>query len=124
MLVQNLDRLNDNVREESDGIHNTLSVIENLVRTSSNWLCQPQTAFFPLIKESSQFLIKGISSIKPLILRIYMISWSYTKTPSLALYFQFPLVECMHLLRALGQVLVPASVQAPSLREKKRECNE
>ena len=32
MLVQNLDRLNDNVREESDGIHNTLSVIENLVR--------------------------------------------------------------------------------------------
>jgi beta-catenin-like protein 1 len=31
MLVQNLDRLNDNVREESDGIHNTLSIIENLV---------------------------------------------------------------------------------------------
>ena len=32
MLIQNLDRLNDNVREESDGIHNSLSIIENLVR--------------------------------------------------------------------------------------------
>jgi hypothetical protein len=34
MLVQNLERLNDNVREESDGIHNTLSIIENLVSWS------------------------------------------------------------------------------------------
>ena len=31
LLVQNLDRLNENVREESDGIHNTLSIVENLV---------------------------------------------------------------------------------------------
>ena len=31
-LVQNLERLNDAVsREESDGIHNILSIIENLV---------------------------------------------------------------------------------------------
>ena len=32
LLVQNLERLNDGAsREESDGIHNTLSIIENLV---------------------------------------------------------------------------------------------
>lgn len=37
MLVQNLERLNDNVTEESDGIHNTLSIIENLV-IDSNWV--------------------------------------------------------------------------------------
>ncbi len=39
MLVQNLDRLNDNVREESDGIHNTLSIIENLV--NKWWINNP-----------------------------------------------------------------------------------
>merc|ERR1719510_281586 len=31
LLVQNLDRLNEGIREESDGIHNTLSIVENLV---------------------------------------------------------------------------------------------
>ena len=31
LLVQNLDRLNESIREESDGIHNTLSIVENLV---------------------------------------------------------------------------------------------
>ncbi len=31
LLIQNLDRLNDGVREEADGIHNTLAVFENLV---------------------------------------------------------------------------------------------
>merc|ERR1719376_1406303 len=31
LLVQNLERLNENVREESDGIHNSLSIVENLV---------------------------------------------------------------------------------------------
>ncbi|KAL3858660.1 hypothetical protein ACJMK2_008922 [Sinanodonta woodiana] len=30
LLVQNMDRLDDAVKEESDGIHNTLSVIENM----------------------------------------------------------------------------------------------
>jgi hypothetical protein len=35
--VQNLDRLNDQVREESDGIHNTLSIIENLVSSVARW---------------------------------------------------------------------------------------
>ncbi|KAK3606705.1 hypothetical protein CHS0354_013548 [Potamilus streckersoni] len=30
LLVQNMDRLDDGVKEESDGIHNTLSVIENM----------------------------------------------------------------------------------------------
>ena len=36
-------------------------------------ICQPQTAFFPLIKVSPQFLRKGISSLKPLILRTYKV---------------------------------------------------
>lgn len=31
LLVQNLDRLNESVKEESDGIHNTLSIVENLI---------------------------------------------------------------------------------------------
>jgi len=31
LLVQNLDRLNENSKEESDGIHNTLSIVENLI---------------------------------------------------------------------------------------------
>lgn len=30
LLVQNLDRLNESVKEESDGVHNTLSIFENL----------------------------------------------------------------------------------------------
>lgn len=30
LLVQNLDRLDENVKEESDGVHNTLAIIENL----------------------------------------------------------------------------------------------
>ena len=37
-------------------------------------ICRPQTPFFPIIKVSQQFLKKGISSIKPLIQRIYKIS--------------------------------------------------
>jgi beta-catenin-like protein 1 len=31
LLVQNLDRLDENVREEADGVHATLAVFENLV---------------------------------------------------------------------------------------------
>ena len=31
LLVTNLDRLDEAVREESEGVHNTLSIIENLV---------------------------------------------------------------------------------------------
>lgn len=30
LLVQNLERLDENVREESDGVHNTLAIFENL----------------------------------------------------------------------------------------------
>ncbi|XP_037948494.1 beta-catenin-like protein 1 [Teleopsis dalmanni] len=30
LLVQNLDRLNEEIKEESDGVHNSLSIIENL----------------------------------------------------------------------------------------------
>ncbi|KAK3086197.1 hypothetical protein FSP39_015083, partial [Pinctada imbricata] len=31
VLVQNLDRLDENVKEESDGVHNTLNIVENLL---------------------------------------------------------------------------------------------
>lgn len=30
LLVQNLDRLDESVREESDGVHNSLAIFENL----------------------------------------------------------------------------------------------
>lgn len=30
MLVQNMERLDENVKEEGDGVHNTLSTIENM----------------------------------------------------------------------------------------------
>ncbi|XP_048254766.1 beta-catenin-like protein 1 isoform X1 [Haliotis rufescens] len=30
VLVQNLDRLDENVKEESDGVHNTLAIVENI----------------------------------------------------------------------------------------------
>lgn len=30
LLVQNLDRLDETVKEEADGVHNTLSIVENL----------------------------------------------------------------------------------------------
>ena len=39
---------------------------------SQKHICRPQSVFFPLIKVSPQFSIKGISSLKPLILRIYV----------------------------------------------------
>ncbi|KAF7286169.1 hypothetical protein GWI33_007131 [Rhynchophorus ferrugineus] len=35
LLVQNLERLDENVKEESDGVHNTLSIIENLTELRS-----------------------------------------------------------------------------------------
>merc|ERR1719300_2236089 len=31
LLVTNLDRLDENVKEESDGVHNTLAIVENIV---------------------------------------------------------------------------------------------
>ena len=34
--------------------------------------CRPQSAFFPIIKAKPQFLIKGISSLKPLILILFV----------------------------------------------------
>ncbi|KAL1774856.1 beta-catenin 1, partial [Sigmodon hispidus] len=30
LLVQNLERLNEFVREEADGVHNTLAIMENM----------------------------------------------------------------------------------------------
>ncbi|XP_023020796.1 beta-catenin-like protein 1 [Leptinotarsa decemlineata] len=36
LLVQNLDRLDESVKEEADGVHNTLSIIENLTELSSD----------------------------------------------------------------------------------------
>ncbi|CAH1105199.1 unnamed protein product [Psylliodes chrysocephalus] len=35
LLVQNLERLDESVKEEADGVHNTLSIIENLTELSS-----------------------------------------------------------------------------------------
>ncbi|XP_055378188.1 beta-catenin-like protein 1 [Condylostylus longicornis] len=35
LLVQNLERLNESVKEESDGVHNSLSIIENLTEMQS-----------------------------------------------------------------------------------------
>ncbi|CAG9827204.1 unnamed protein product [Diabrotica balteata] len=35
LLVQNLERLDETVKEEADGVHNTLSIIENLTELSS-----------------------------------------------------------------------------------------
>ncbi|KAL1512989.1 hypothetical protein ABEB36_002481 [Hypothenemus hampei] len=35
LLVQNLDRLDESVKEEADGVHNTLSIIENLTELRS-----------------------------------------------------------------------------------------
>lgn len=37
LLVQNLERLNETVKEESDGIHNTLSIIENLTEMNASF---------------------------------------------------------------------------------------
>lgn len=36
LLVQNLDRLDESVKEEADGVHNTLSIIENLTELSAD----------------------------------------------------------------------------------------
>ncbi|TMW50569.1 hypothetical protein DOY81_004355 [Sarcophaga bullata] len=36
LLVQNLDRLNEQVKEEADGVHNTLSIIENLTEMNND----------------------------------------------------------------------------------------
>ncbi|KNC33203.1 hypothetical protein FF38_12726 [Lucilia cuprina] len=35
LLVQNLERLNEQIKEEADGVHNTLSIIENLTEINS-----------------------------------------------------------------------------------------
>lgn len=39
LLVQNLDRLDESVKEESDGVHNTLAIIENLTEINPDF-CQ------------------------------------------------------------------------------------
>lgn len=36
LLVQNLERLNEQVKEEADGVHNTLSIIENLTEMNND----------------------------------------------------------------------------------------
>ncbi|KAK9890502.1 hypothetical protein WA026_010581 [Henosepilachna vigintioctopunctata] len=36
LLIQNLDRLDETVKEEADGVHNTLSIIENLTELRSD----------------------------------------------------------------------------------------
>lgn len=39
LLVQNLDRLDENVKEDSDGVHNTLGIIENMTELRTS-VCQ------------------------------------------------------------------------------------
>ncbi|XP_075146700.1 beta-catenin-like protein 1 [Haematobia irritans] len=36
LLVQNLERLNEQIKEEADGVHNTLSIIENLTEMNND----------------------------------------------------------------------------------------
>ena len=55
-------------------------------------ICQPQSLFFRLLKARPQFLIKGISSLKPLECER----------------------GCGNLLQSLGQALGPASMHTPS----------
>ncbi|KAH8331277.1 hypothetical protein KR067_013571, partial [Drosophila pandora] len=38
LLVQNLERLNEKVKEEADGVHNTLAIIENLTEIDSEFV--------------------------------------------------------------------------------------
>jgi len=40
LLIQNMERLNESVREESDGIHNTLSIVENLIEYRPEQVCK------------------------------------------------------------------------------------
>jgi len=40
LLIQNMERLNEGVREESDGIHNTLSIVENLIEFRPEVICK------------------------------------------------------------------------------------
>ncbi|CAH1369392.1 unnamed protein product [Tenebrio molitor] len=42
LLVQNLDRLDETVKEEADGVHNSLSIIENLTELRSD-ICNEAT---------------------------------------------------------------------------------
>ncbi|XP_058979971.1 beta-catenin-like protein 1 [Musca domestica] len=36
LLVQNLERLNEQIKEEADGVHNTLSIVENLTEMNND----------------------------------------------------------------------------------------
>ncbi|KAH8250204.1 beta-catenin-like protein 1 [Drosophila bipectinata] len=38
LLVQNLERLNEKVKEEADGVHNTLAIVENLTEIDSEFV--------------------------------------------------------------------------------------
>ena len=84
-----------------------ISVYKNekhIISTHSKSLiyCWPKSVFFPLIKVSPQFLKKRISSLKPLILRIYKLVLPSLSFSLIELSFQFPVVGWMHLLEALG----------------------
>ncbi|ALC46362.1 CG11964 [Drosophila busckii] len=43
LLVQNLERLNEQVKEEADGVHNTLAIIENLTEIDSEFVREAAT---------------------------------------------------------------------------------
>ncbi|XP_030374857.1 beta-catenin-like protein 1 [Scaptodrosophila lebanonensis] len=40
LLVQNLERLNEQVKEEADGVHNTLAIVENLTEIEGDFVRQ------------------------------------------------------------------------------------
>ncbi|KAH8417324.1 hypothetical protein KR222_008876, partial [Zaprionus bogoriensis] len=43
LLVQNLERLNEQVKEESDGVHNTLAIVENLTEIDGEFVREAAT---------------------------------------------------------------------------------
>ncbi|EDW15579.1 beta-catenin-like protein 1 [Drosophila mojavensis] len=43
LLVQNLERLNEQVKEESDGVHNTLAIVENLIEIEGEFVREAAT---------------------------------------------------------------------------------
>ncbi|TDG52246.1 hypothetical protein AWZ03_001527 [Drosophila navojoa] len=43
LLVQNLERLNEQVKEESDGVHNTLAIVENLIEIEGDFVREAAT---------------------------------------------------------------------------------
>lgn len=59
LLVQNLDRLNEAVKEESDGVHNTLAIFENLTEI------EPEMCVEVAAQGLMQWLLKRLKQKQP-----------------------------------------------------------